>query len=295
MKITILFSRQVLLSALLLICFQFKIYSQETDSLRVNKPGLFVGLSFGPSQTQITNEGLFSGAELQSDKQSSFTGSAEVGYYFSKNIGLSSGIGYSSYKTDLKLNAHQSNFSTTDSENEAYESRVTGSDIKETQDISFVSVPVCLNIRLPFSKTFGFILQTGVDLAMPIIKKYTSSGTFTYKGYYQAYNVLLENLPAYGFPSNQNTIASGEMEIKSLNVNAIASAGFDFFIQKNIQVAVAASYFKSLSNISSYTSPTTFQLSSDVDQINSLMGGSSKVSLESMGFKISLRYYFKAR
>lgn len=295
MKITILFSRQVLLAAFILICFQFEIYSQEADSLRINKPGLYVGLSFGPSQTQITNEGLFSGAELQSDKQSSFTGSAEVGYYFSKYIGLSSGIGYSSYKTDLKLNAYQSNFSTTDSENESYERRVTGSDIKETQDISFVSVPVCLNIRLPFSKTFGFFLQTGVDLAMPINKKYTSSGTFTYKGYYQAYNVLLENLPAYRFPSNHSSAANGELEIKSLNVNAIASAGFDFFVQRNIQIAVAASYCKSLSNISGYASPTTFQLSSDVDQINSLMGGSNKVSLESMGVKISLRYYFKVR
>jgi len=276
-----------------MICSQYEIFSQIKDITKVKQPGLFVGFSLGPSQSQIINQGTLSVSGLLSNKMNSFFGSVEIGYFFSHHIGLSTGIGFDSYKTQLILATYQNKFNTIDSENEAYERQVSGADIKEVQDVGFLSVPICLNIRLPFNETIGFFLQPGINLAFPLSKKYTISGTFTYKGYYPAYNVLLENLPDYGFPSNHSTVANGELELKPLNVNAIVSAGFDFFVQKRIQVAVAAFYNKSLSNISSYSSPNEFQLSSDVDQINSLMMGSSKVSAQSIGIKISFRYFLR--
>ena len=293
MKIKIIYTIHVLLTAFLMICSQYEIFSQIKDITKVKQPGLFVGFSLGPSQSQIINQGTLSVSGLLSNKMNSFFGSVEIGYFFSHHIGLSTGIGFDSYKTQLILATYQNKFNTIDSENEAYERQVSGADIKEVQDVGFLSVPICLNIRLPFNETIGFFLQPGINLAFPLSKKYTISGTFTYKGYYPAYNVLLENLPDYGFPSNHSTVANGELELKPLNVNAIVSAGFDFFVQKRIQVAVAAFYNKSLSNISSYSSPNEFQLSSDVDQINSLMMGSSKVSAQSIGIKISFRYFLR--
>ena len=254
---------------------------------------MFVGLSLGPSQSHIINIGTLSVSELLSSKKTSFFGSVEFGYFFSKYIGLSSGIGYFSYKTQLTLDNYQRKFNTIDIDNESYERRISGSDIKEVQNIDFLSIPICINIRLPLNETIGFFLQPGVNLLIPFSKKYQTSGTFSYKGYYSAYNLLLENLPDYGFPSNINIESDGELELKPYGFNATASAGFDFLIQKKIQIAVAACYDKSLSNISEYSSPDKFQLSSDADQINCLMGGSSKATAQSMGLKIIFRYYLK--
>ena len=285
---------QIFVTAFLMICSQHDVFSQEADSTRIKKPGLFVGLSLGSSQTHIANEGILSVADLYSDKQNAFGGSLEIGYFFSKSIGLSSGIGYSSYKTQLTLANYQSEFNAVDSENETYERRVAGTNIKELQNIGFLSIPMCLDIRLPLGKKMGFFLQTGVNLAIPVSKKYSSSGTFTYKGYYPVYNVLLENLPAYGFPGNLLSNSDGELELKPLNFNFVASAGIDFFVQKNIQIGVAASFTMSLSNISDYTLPDKFQLSSDVNQINSLMGGSSNASVQSIGLNIRIRYFLKS-
>jgi len=79
-----------------------------------------------------------------------------------------------------------------------------------------------------------------------------------------------------------------------MNVNALVSVGFDFLIQKNIQFGIAAFYSKSLLNISDYPSPDKFQLSSDSNQINSLMGGSNKASVQSIGVNIRLRYFLKS-
>jgi len=233
-------------------------------------------------------------ANLLSSSQNSFGGSLEVGYFFTKSFGVSSGIGFSSYKSRLNLDTYQNSFSTTDSENETYERQVSGSGIEEVQKIGFISLPVCFDLRLPLSKKMGFFLQTGINLSIPISKKYTSNGTFTYKGYYPAYNVLLENLPAYGFPSNYKSAVDGELDIKPINVNAIAATGFDFFLQKNIQIAVMATYSQSLSSISAYSSPDKFQLSSAINQINSLMGGSSKATVQSLGLNIRLRYFLKS-
>ena len=293
MKFRIISISQIFFSALLMIGSHFESFSQEADSTVV-KPGLFVGLSFGPSQSSISNEGILSVANLVSSSQNSFGGVAEIGYFFSKSIGVSSGIGYSLYKSQLELGTYQNKFNTTDSENEAYERQVSGTDIKETQKVGFLSLPVCLDIRLPLSKKMGFFFQTGINLAIPVTKKYSSSGTFTYKGYYPAYNVLLQNLPSYGFPSNVNSVTNGSLEIKSMNVNALVSVGFDFLIQKNIQLGIAAFYSKSLLNISDYPSPDKFQLSSDSNQINSLMGGSNKASVQSIGVNIRLRYFLKS-
>jgi len=295
MKLRIIYFRQILIIAFIIICYQHEVFSQETDISTGKQPRMFVGISLGPSQSQIINEGTLSVLKLHSSKENSFFGTVEFGYFFSKYIGLSSGIGFISYKTHLTLDTYQNKFNTTDSENESYERRVSGSGIKEVQNIDFLSVPFCINLRLPFNESIGFFLQTGVNMAVPIIRDYNSSGTFTYKGYYPAYNVLLENLPAYGFPSNKSIDTNGELELKPFGFNVTASAGFDFFIQKKIQIAVAVCYDKSLSNISEYSAPDKFQLSSDANQINSFMGGSSKATAQSMGLKIIFRYYLKLK
>ncbi len=283
--------RQLFFTAFLMFGSSHEIFSQEADSSKVKQPGLFVGFTIGSAQSQIINKGMLSVSDILSGKKNSIMGSIEIGYFFSDYIGLSSGIGFISYNGQVTLNSYQNKFNTTDSENEAYERQVTGSNVKEVQNIGFLSVPIILNIRFPFNKKMGFFLQTGVDAAVPLIKNYHNSGTFTYKGYYPAYNVLLENLPAYGFPSNTSIVNDGKLELKPLCFDVIVAAGINIFVQKQMQFAIAAYYNRSLSNISAYTLPEKFQLSTDVNQMNSLMAGSSKATVQSIGLKITLRYF----
>lgn len=284
---------KILLIAFLMICSQYAMFSQSTAFRNVKYNGLFFGFTAGQSQSHIVNEGALSVSGLISNKMDTYNGSFEIGYFFSRFFGLSTGIGFDANKTQLTLNTYENKFMTSDSENESYERRVSGTDIKELQAVDFLTVPLCLNLRIPFTRTMGLFLQAGANVSFPLNKSYSGSGTFTYKGYYSAFNVLLENLPSYGFPNNHLTAADGELEIQEYTFNAIASAGLDFFVWKKLQIAAAAFYSKSLSDISAYATPDNFQLSSDVDQINSMMGG-SKVSLESMGIKISLRYFLRS-
>jgi len=291
MKIKISNGLQILTAAMLIFLLHAEAFSQVSDSLKVKKPGLFVGLSLGAGQSQIVNSASASVSGLNSIGKNSLMGNLEVGYYFSDYLGLSSGIGYSYFTGQTSLNAYQSKFNTTDSENETYERRVSGTKITEDQKIGFLSIPILLNLRIPFNKKMGMFLQTGVDLDVPVQKTYHSSGTFTYKGYYPAYNVLLENLPAYGFPTNAAISTDGSLQLKPFCLDATASAGFDFQVQRRVKLAFAACYIRSLTNISAFPAPDSFQLSSDISQINSLMGGSSQAAVQSLGLKITLRYF----
>jgi hypothetical protein len=295
MRLVTKYFRQILLAALIIICYHHEVFSQEADSITYKQKGLYFGFGLGPSQSQIINTGTSSVSGLMSGKKNTFSGSAEIGYFISRYFGVSSGIGYNLYSSKLTLNTYQNFVNTFDSENEAYELRVSASGISEEQKIGYLSIPLCLNLRLPFGKSVGFFLQPGISMAIPLSKTFQSNGTFTYKGYYSAYNVLLENLPDYGFPTDLSIPSDGNLELTPLSFNAVVSAGFDFFIQNKFQIVIAASYERSLSDISEYPSPENFQLSSEVYKINSLMGGSSNTTIQSMGLKIIFRYYLKQK
>jgi len=287
--------RQVLFLMALMFILCNEAFSQEEDSIRRAPKRLFVGLTLGSGQARITEDGMLSVAKMQSGNATGMLASAEIGYMLSRHFGVFSGVSFSSYNSRLSLDAYQNNFTTVDSENETYERRISGTTIQEKQNIAYLGVPLMLNFSLPLGRKMGFSLKTGIDLAVPIVKNYHSTGVFTYKGYYPRYNVLLENLPAYGFPSNATVSTSGNLNLKPLYVDASASAGFDFMINTKLQAAIALYYSRSLSAVQAYSQPDKFQLSTDLNQINSLMGGTSNVTIQSAGLKISLMYSISRR
>ena len=289
-----IYFRHFFIILFLLVCFVNEGHSQSKDSIKKAKPGFYIGVSLAPTQTNIKNTGSLSISNLVSTSQSAFSGSVEAGYFFSKFLGVSTGLSYISYKSQLTLDAYQNSFSTVDSENDIVEMRVTGRGINELQTVDVLSIPLCVNLKVPFSKKVGMYFKGGISMAFPMNQKYTSTGTFTYKGFYPAYNDLLENLPAYGFPTDKSVTEAGQLKLKTLGVSPIISAGFDYAIQKKMQIGVGFSFIStSLGVNESTTIIDKFQLSPDAEHVNSFSGGSSKISASSMGVEISFKYSLK--
>jgi hypothetical protein len=294
MKRINIYLRHFLIILFLVTCFWNEAYSQKTDTIKTKKPGFFVGFSLGPSQTNIKSVGTNSISKLNCTAQNAYSGSVEVGYLFSKYVGLSSGINYVSYKAQLSLDAYQNSYSTIDSENDAFEMRVTGSNIKELETIDMLSIPLCVDLRVPFNNKVGMYFKGGINMAFPLSQKYASSGTFTYKGYYPTYNDLLENLPDYGFPTDKSLSDNGSLKLKTMGVSSIVSLGLDFFVKKKIQVALGINFNSTLLGVNgASTSTDKFQLSPDATHINSFVGGSSKTTAQSTGVEVTLRYYLR--
>ena len=281
----------IFVTAIWLIARSPALVAQQHDSIPTGKAGWYTGFTAGFGQSAIIPEGTSTIAKTVADKGNLILGSVDVGYYFSQYAGLSSGFRFASNSGNASLAAYANHFNTTDSEKEPYERRITGANIKEKQTIAMVEIPLLLHLRVPLGSRMGMFLQSGINLAFPVVRKYESTGTFTYKGYYPSYNVILENLPDYGFPTNAAVSTNSSPELKPLVLSGAIAAGFDFKIQPKMRLSLAVSYDKSLSTISTATNPSSFQLSPDADSINSLLGGSSQTLIQAFGVQCSIHYF----
>lgn len=290
MKLNV-YIKHLLIISILIISVSIESFPQGTDLSLGKKPGFYISVGVIPGKSLINIEDIHGISSLESTKEGSVSGSLSVGYSLPSGLGFSAGIGYSQYKTVLSLDSYQDNYTAKDSENESFDMRVTGTGISEEQNIGFLTIPLSLYYSLPITESLGLYAEPGIILGIPLNKEYISTGTFTTKGYYSAYNVLLENMPVYGFVNNKSTNTTGEMEIKSMIMNAAVSAGIEYVIKEKIRIGAGIFYSRSLSSISEYTSPDNFRLISDQGQLNSMMGSADKVTLTSFGANITLRYF----
>lgn len=293
MKTIRTYCKGLVLSAILTLFFQPDLQSQEVTGKMPEKYHWFFGIKGGPALTNIKIDGTDVISEIEITRKNSYSLSVEAGYFFSRYFGLSSGIGLSPYSSRFFLETYSNSLDTIDSENEEYERRISGRDIDETQKIYFLEIPLMLNLQLPFGKAIGFYVQGGINLAIPVSGNYSSSGIFTYTGYYPAYNVLLHDIPYEGFKSNVDVEKTGDLKINTFIPELAVSGGFYFRTDKQFQIAIGAFYKKMLSDISAYTLPDPFHLSTHENQLRSFMNGSEGTTACSMGLLVSMRLFFK--
>jgi hypothetical protein len=270
-------------------------FSQSTsDSLSTRtRPGFFAGFEAGVSNGSFILDGRGSMSEMMASMNNSFTGTFETGYFFSGGFGLSTGFGIYSFNNTISLENYLNNYETRDSEDDTYDRRISGSGIIENQKISYFKIPLILNLRIPRKSLFGLYFGAGINLSVPLTKEYSSKGLFTFTGYYPEFNVILKDLPEYGFISDAGLSTIGEIELRSFIVDATVSAGFQFLIANKVQLSLGAGYSRSLKDITEYSEEEPFQLASGTEEIRSMLGGSNSTLAESMGIRFSFRYFFK--
>jgi hypothetical protein len=293
MKHKAIIVRQIIFISIMLIFTGLDGFSQGTDLRSRRKQSFYFGFNICPTKTSIINGGTSTISALSSTKKNSLSGNIEVGYFFSGFFGLATGIGYSAYTSNISLGVYNNSYDTVDSDTprENYTRNISGRNIMEIQKISMLNVPLLINFRIPINEVFGFYSQTGVNLSIPIKSNYSSSGVFTYEGYYPSYNLNITGIPYEGFEKDYNNSAQGGLKIKSFNTEFITSAGASFTLLKKMQISIGVLYTKMLSDISDYASTDKFRLSSVPGQMKSTMEGSPKVTASSMGVRLGIRFY----
>ncbi len=280
-------------AVLIIFLTEFTSFSQDAVSVDTVRSKVYSGISFG-----LTRNSLISGSTAELDGLSSTSGNSfhisfEMGYFFSRHAGISTGIGYQSYSNELSLNSYTDSFPSIDIDNEEYERRVSASEILETQDITMLNIPLSFTYRIPVFKSAGFFLSAGMNLSIPIVKKYNSSGTYSFTGYYSSYNVTFQDLPEYGFAAETESYSEGSPVMEPYILDVIAGAGIQISLSKNFQAALGLNYKRSLTDIAEPDTNEMFHLSSDVNQINSMLSGLSSSRIETIDLRFTLRYYFR--
>jgi hypothetical protein len=278
-------------AAIFLLLAPTAAYSQGTDIRTGKQKHFFIGIALSPAKTNIVLSGGPEISRVVTEKKTALFGSLEIGYSFSKIFGLSTGFRYSAWSNDLSLVSYSDTYKTIDSELEQYNRRINGSNIKETPNISFLSIPLSLDLHIPFSERFGIYIQSGISYSIPVQKSFSSLGTFSYSGYYSAYNVVIENVPFEGFLSNYGNKVNGSLKMKSSYIQLITSAGLQYNAGSRIKILMGGFYDKILSDISGNPAGTSFSLSTAPGQMKSFLQGSTNTKASALGIRLTLRFY----
>jgi hypothetical protein len=246
-----------------------------------------VVLILAPSFSQIKNNIK----DVTSSGSTTFGFKAEFSHFFTKNFSLGIGFGLASYKSVLNLANYQIKFNANDADNETYERRISGTAIKEEQELMNLTIPVVFRFILPLGNKTSFFLQGGVEADIPIGKTYKGSGVFSYSGYYATYNYLISNMPEFEFPSNKQLNKNGTLSVKSFSPIMAGGLGLIYNITDKIGLIIGASYQMSLSNLAT-EQLAEFKLTNNSDEYNSLIGSSTKTTIQSYGVQLGITLDF---
>ncbi len=205
-------------------------------------------------------------------------------YYFTTNLGVGIGAGYSAYTSKAELTNYSANIASVDDENENFEYRVTANGIKEEQKLSALEIPIFLAYRKNLSEKLRIFGNLGLKFSLPLSATYQcTEGTIETRGYYPAYNVELNNMPNHGFEKVENIKYSGDLTTQ-MAYSLFANAGVTVPIGKmGINIGVYGSY-----GLNSVLKPATNQLMVYSGQYKSITSLAAKVALISGGVKIGI-------
>lgn len=271
------------------ICFNC--FSQGTEIDIAGKRPAWLELSVGPALNQYILHISPPDQAALTRKHSTLFYGLDAGYYFTNHFGASLGLGVTTAAPCMTMTSFTDQYDAKDSEMESYERRIIGNGISEEQKISFLNIPLQLNLKGSLGRSVGFYIQSGFSISLLLKKSYNSTGTFTYTGFYPEYNVLIKDVAYEGFQSNVKNDVTGTLELKSVNPQFIASSGLQFLLQRKLQFSIGINYNKMLVNPSDYDSVNTFHLSDYPDKMQSMTEGADDISFRSFGLKLAFRYY----
>jgi hypothetical protein len=283
---------KVVALCLLLPCITANTASSQTRiSEKWKRPGFFFAAGADLANSRIINNATGSSPDRIRGKEFSTSGFIEAGYFFSEKLGFLTGFRYhSTFSSYSSTSDYYNQYFTMDVENDPYELIVTGTDIGGIQKIDLLSFPVSVVRRFPLNEKTAITLQPAVQLFVPLGNSFRNGGSFTKKGYFPAYNVLLENLPEYGFENDVYMESVGKAELNPISFGAYISAGIDYLVTKRIQLVFAGFHNRSLTSISNYSSPDEL-LTSESSQLDGSLRGSIETKLKSTGISFTLRYF----
>jgi len=205
-------------------------------------------------------------------------------YFFTSNLGVGIGAGYSTYSSKAELTTYSANIPSVDDENENFEYRIVESGIKEEQKLSALEIPIFMAYRKSLSEKLGLFGNVGLKFSLPLSATYQcTEGTIETRGYYSAYNVELYNMPNHGFEKVENINYSGDLSTQ-MTYSFFANAGLTIPVGKmGINIGVYGSY-----GLSSVLKPETNQLIVYPGEYQSVTSLADKITLISGGIKFGV-------
>ncbi len=152
-----------------------------------------------------------------------------VNYFFTDNIAVKSGIEFSKYSEKYNLNgSFTNNVLSTDINSSSYYKQIDVN-LDSVVNINYITIPVLINFVSGKPGRFGFYVEAGAKISIPVSASYSSKGSFKTSGNYPTNPSVIQNLslPELGFYNREGTINKGDIDFKGLNFSLYSSIGIN--------------------------------------------------------------------
>jgi hypothetical protein len=224
-----------------------------TNLIVAQKGNFYFSLQEGGTKINDKNDFVSNSAK--------FGTSIKAGYVYNLNeqLGLGTGLEYAMYNLKSQV-VNGDTYSTIliDDVGSAFEYRVKTTGYKEEQTLQAFQIPLFLQLKTALIASNSFYCRLGGKLVIP--SKFeidASANSVSGAGYYPDFNLLITDLPANGFGTQNNWKASGTYKTK-LAYMASAELGFDFKTGAKTSIYTGFYLDYGLSNVVDNENPTSF-------------------------------------
>ena len=184
----------------------------------------YVGVQSGIGNLQSDVNGTTAGHRLG--------GAIKAGYVYSitDHFGIGSGVEFAQYNQNVsfgRATATLTNYEV-DQTGSAFDYNVTTVNYNEKQTLEAVQIPLFVQYKRNINKGVDFNFRAGVKYFLPVSYKIkASAASVKGVGYYPDVNLFLDELPEFGFGSQNNYVANGEYQTKGILMSTF-ELGFTF-------------------------------------------------------------------
>jgi len=266
---------------ILILILTFSLKAQEKGgNIYFNLGGGSHSLSY--STPYATSKGAFG-----------FTISGGYNYYFSKNMGISLGVGINSFGSSGELNGLLTSASI-DMEGADYEHRNYFTHWTEKQSGYMLGIPLGIIYRTHFAKKAGLSATLGIKYLVPVKATYeVTGGDLVSTGFYSQWNLELENLPQYGFPTLNNK-PSGEVKLRS-GLSLYADLGITFRIAERRSLYVGSYLDYGFTNVAKSQEDLPFGSKGTYTSIAAATGAVNEILPVCFGLKVGISLGMKSK
>jgi len=130
-----------------------------------------------------------------------------------KFVAIETGATYSIYSFEGSIEGYSAKLNGVDSEGDNVEYRFSASDVIEFQDLALLNVPIAIKVNA-FAGNWEFFAKGGMEYRHAVKVAYEQNAQMTNQGYYEQWDLLIDNLPHQGYYTNRRFTENGDLKWK---------------------------------------------------------------------------------
>lgn len=276
--------------AMLLICFASTlVIAQNKYSFQPQKGSLLWNVNLGGGYTSIIYDNTsLNNSSISFESKIGCESDLNLSYLFSDAVGISLGVGYSTFSRNLTIPSYSDQKSDIiDTDDMRYTLHVSSDNVTEEHKLSYLNVPVKV---VMFKKVSDKILLTGgcgLKVGIPISTKFRlEESNFTTEAFYPDLNFLLKDHEPLGLYSNRKDWhPEGDLE-SELNVAILAEGGVILPFKDDIAINASAYFSYGLNK--SIKGKTNKHLVEEYAKYNGFQSFVGDAGLMQIGIKIGI-------